>query len=794
MKKEIVLVLLMFVSLASAGEMLINWEIPTTGLEVRESTLGEYFSLPGAVNTGVPGDPALPIFPVSVLLPFGVQADSITIVSGSETVLPGSYDLKPVQHGVPISSPELYSPTPRNTLSYSEPAENPLVTMVSQGQLMGYSILSMTISPMAWNPSTGRAVLTGSITMRIHYHSEDSGCVPRGRGREGLRVLEDIISSQVLNPQDLSLNSMPVTDADDLPWGEYLIITRDSLVSVFEPLAQFKTMKGIPAAIVTMEYIESNYSGVDAAQKLRFFLRDIYSLNPPTYVLLGGDTPLVPHRNCYATAEGYTGDPAADIYFQDMNDPTVGSDQWDANNNGVWGELSGDVMDYNPDYFIGRASVENAPQADVFVNKVLAFELPSVSDGKDTDPWFTSMGFTTGVLWSSPYCPGSAGKEKVDTLYAPADWQPVVKHYESNGSQSYTATMQMLNMGMQLVNHAGHGSEGSVSIGTGSLGSGDFLGLTNISAHGRVSIWNTIACLSGSFDTGTCLAEAWIRSPGGGGFCMMNSRYGWGEPSEPGDQWSELVDQEFFANFFTEDLYNLGVAHAMAWNEFIPLIPTDTHYDWIAKSITLFGDPELPMWSEAPDGPLQISGPDTLSIGLNSVTVSVQDNSGPLENARICFIQGEWDNAEMYEIDYTDASGQVQMDITTTDQFDTAALTVWSRNHVLQTIDIPVSGTGISSPHTHARLPFISEPHPNPAINTVTFYWGNPDGSAELRIFDFAGRVVRTVEIGSSETGTLVWNCTDEEGRRVPAGLYFARFIATGVEPVTRQMIVINNE
>ncbi|NOQ21908.1 MAG: hypothetical protein GQ565_04570 [Candidatus Aegiribacteria sp.] len=794
MRKLTISVLFIFVSAVYAGEMLINWEIPNTDPAVRKCSLGEYFYLPGAVNTGVPGDPALPVFPVSVLLPFAARMDSITVVSSNDTVLPGSYDLKPVQHGVPISSPELYSPTPRNAVSYGEPSNIPLVVPVSQGQLMGYSILNMRISPLAWNPSTGKAVLTGSISMIIHYHCEDAGCIPRGRGTEGLRVLEDIINSQVLNPEDMSLNNMTAVPADALPWGEYLIITRDSLVSVFEPLAQFKTMKGMPAAIVTMEYIESNYSGVDAAQKLRFFLRDIYSQTPPTYVLLGGDTPLVPHRNCYATAEGYTEYPAADIYFQDMNDPTVGTDQWDANNNGVWGELIGDVMDYHPDYFIGRASIQNGPQADIFVNKVLAYELPSLTDAKDTDPWFTSMGFTTEILWSNPYCPGSAGKEKVDTLYTPALWQPVVKHYQSNGTQSYAGTMEMLNAGMQLVNHAGHGSEGSVSIGSGSLGSGDFMGLTNIAAHGRVSIWNTVACFSGSFDTGTCLAESWIRSPGGGGFCMMNTRYGWGEPSEPGDKWSELVDQEFFANFFTEDLYNLGVAHAMAWDEFIPLIPTDTHYDWIAKSITLFGDPELPMWSEAPDGPLQLTAPDTLLQGLNTITVSVVDNSGPVKDARVCFMQGEWDDTVMYEVDYTDASGQVQMDITASDQFDTVALTVWSRNHVLQTIDIPVSGTGISSPHTPARLPFISEPLPNPAVNSVTFNWSTFDSPAELRIFDFAGRTVKVVEMDQAETGTLIWNCTDEEGRRVPAGVYFARFIATGTDPITRQMIVINDE
>jgi hypothetical protein len=257
---------------------------------------------------------------------------------------------------------------------------------------------------------------------------------------------------------------------------------------------------------------------------------------------------------------------------------------------------------------------------------------------------------------------------------------------------------------------------------------------------------------------------------------------------------SELVDQEFFANFFTEGLYNLGVAHSMAWDEFIPLIPTDTHYDWIAKSITLFGDPELPMWSEAPDGQLQITGPDTLSPGLNSVTVTVADNSGSVEDARVCFIQGEWDNSVMYAVDYTDAAGQITMNINATDEYDTAALTVWSRNHVLQTVEIPVSGTGIADHDTPVMLPYFSGPCPNPAFNSVTFNLRATEGPATVSIFDVAGRIIRVVEIDTDETGTLVWNCRDADGKRVPSGLYFARFIASGTDPITREMIVITDE
>lgn len=791
MKYLLLIAALAYVNTLSAGELTLTWESPVQMPEVKDSPYGQYFHITGASNSGKPGHPSLPVFPVCVLLPEDAQVDYIEIIESDEITLPGTYDIKPVQAGVPLSRPELFSPTPKDIESYTTVPDFQMVIPGEQGGLMGCNILNMRVFPVSWDPVSGIAVYRRSITMVIHYHSGELKQSPCGRGITGLAVLENLLERTVLNPEHIQLFDIPLVPARDLPWGEYLIITRDSLVSVFEPLAQFKTMKGIPASIVTMEYIDDCYQGVDAAQKLRFFLRDIYDVAPPTYVLLGGDTPLVPHRNCWATAEGYVGDPAADIYFQDMNDTYVGTDLWDANQNGVWGELDGDIMDYHPDYIIGRASIENGSQANIFVNKVLTYENSSLEKTEEKDTWYTSMGFTTGILWSSPYCPGSAGKEKVDTLYTPAEWQPVVKLYESAGTQSYSLTMEMLNNGMQLVNHAGHGSTGSVSIGSGSLTGGDFMGLTNISVHGRVSIWNTIACNSGGFDTGTCLAEDWIRSPEGGGFCMMNTRYGWGEPSEPGERWSELVDQEFFAKFFTEDMYHLGEAHAMAWDEFIPLIPIDTHYDWIAKSITLFGDPELPMWIEAPDGVIQVEGPDNLVIGLNNVTVTAQDDSGPIDGARVCFIQGEWDEPVMYEVDFTDASGQAYMTLTTTDDFDTAALTVWSRNHVPVTLDIPVSGTGISETSTSTPIPFISSPYPNPSYGSVEFEWGAPEGSGVLTIHDIAGRVIAVLETELEGTGTVRWNCRTSEGYPVPSGIYFARFAAIGTECITRQLIIL---
>ncbi len=139
------------------------------------------------------------------------------------------------------------------------------------------------------------------------------------------------------------------------------------------------------------------------------------------------------------------------------------------------------------------------------------------------------------------------------------------------------------------------------------------------------------------------------------------------------------MDQEFFNKFFQEDMYNLGTAFMMAKDEFIPLIPSDTHYDWIAKSNTLFGDPELPMYTMEP---VEIEVEDIgLYEGLTELTVTVNSGGSPLSGARVCLIQGEWDDPATYAVGTTDGSGTV----TLTWPYEmpalpnTARVTVWAR-------------------------------------------------------------------------------------------------------------------
>ncbi|MCK5785371.1 MAG: T9SS type A sorting domain-containing protein [Candidatus Sabulitectum sp.] len=759
----------------TSGILNLNWSAENSP-EIIRTPLGDRISITGIPSVGKPGAPLFPQVPLTAALPQGAVADSVRIVSTSSIPLSFNYHPMPAQMGVPISRPEDFRLTAADPRAFSTPV-NASVHLTGQGNLMGYPVADLVLNPITWNPETKELIWTESMELQIYYHINSTSQAIPSRGITGSAIASSIVSTAVLNPADIPV--APASSTTDLPWGEYLIIADDGLAAAFEPLAEWKTQKGIPAKIVEMSFITNQYSGVDDAQKLRFFLYEIFQDSPPTYVLLAGDTPGVPHRNCYATAEGYTGDPSADLYYQDMNDTAAGVDAWNLDGDDIWGELNGnDNMDYHPDYILGRASVETVTEANAFVNKVIAWE-----NSPDTDDWYNAMGFTTEVLWSSPYCPGSAGKEKVDNLYTPSSWT-ITKLYQSSGSQSYTATMAMLNTGMQLVNHAGHGSQSSVSIGSGSLGTSEFMGLTNVSQRGRPTIWNTIACLSGSFDTGTCLAEAWIRSPGGGGFCIMNTRYGWGEPAEPGDQWSELVDQEFFANFFVDDMYLLGVAYMMAKDDFISLIPSDTHYDWIAKSNTLFGDPELPMYSAVPEE-MEI-GDFFLCEGDENLTVNVTSGGSPLQNARVCLMQGDWEAPVTYAVGVTDATGYVTLSFdylpATPNQ---VRLTVWARDHVLLTgmHDVGNMGVGDESQQTLPTLSLISS---NPVQGTASIGWSIPESAnGNISIIDLTGRTVITQELQGLE-GLFIWQTQDS-----PAGLYFVRMTTSTGDILSTSMVVV---
>jgi subtilisin family serine protease len=89
---------------------------------------------------------------------------------------------------------------------------------------------------------------------------------------------------------------------------------------------------------------------------------------------------------------------------------------------------------------------------------------------------------------------------------------------------------------------------------------------------------------------------------------------------------------------------------------------------------------------------------------------------------------------------------------------------------------------GLAAVEPAARLaPGLAPPSPNPTTGSTRLAFTIAEsGPAELALFDTAGRRVRTLDTGFQSAGThqSYWDGTDAEGRRVAAGIYFARLTA----------------
>jgi hypothetical protein len=87
----------------------------------------------------------------------------------------------------------------------------------------------------------------------------------------------------------------------------------------------------------------------------------------------------------------------------------------------------------------------------------------------------------------------------------------------------------------------------------------------------------------------------------------------------------------------------------------------------------------------------------------------------------------------------------------------------------------------------------LNQNHPNP-FNPVTriSFELRTGGETKLRIFDAAGRRVRTLMTGNLDPGTYVavWDGTDDGGRTVGSGVYFYELSQAG-RKTARRMVVM---
>jgi len=650
----------LIISLITVSNVMVkDINLGVHGLSIEQGIEYQRIRLYGCDLTNEIGAPELPVKTIKFALPSDARITDITLLHHALEELPGRYMPSCVQPPVILSQKQVPEPVEPRPDIYSSQTPYPpkLIELKGVYPYDNYAICELLFYPVQYIPAEGRLHFYHSVTLQVSYEANVQSTAS-----------SELLGMMVDNPEDVL-----VSDKRSRAYFEYLIITDSSMDTVFERLADWKTKKGIKAELRTVDWIISHYSGEDDAAKIRNYIKTLPD-SSVRFVLLAGDTDVIPFRLAYAMTCEYGGHPRedslpCDLYYADLEG------DWDFNDNGVYGEV-GDSINLYPDIFVGRAPVNTIAEAQKFVEKVLIYE-----KNPDLDYCDNAL-FTADILWWNPYTDQAIHKNMIEDESFPLNFE-ITKLYYSQGNLSPSQVKNALRQGQGMINHDGHGWIDVMSAGSGYLRNIDFDTLTNAPLYG---IWISCGCWTTAFDY-DAIGEHYVNSPNGGGVAFIgNSSYGWGSPGNPGFGYSDRFDSRFFYSLLQEQHFNLGTALALAKAHFIPYSREENVYRWHQYQLNLLGDPEIQVWSDIPET-LDVTYPQSIPQGNSRIFFTVTDkhNGTPIQGALVCLMKGD----ESYASGYTDASGSVFLDASPSTSGD-CDLTVTAHDYLPVELTIPV--------------------------------------------------------------------------------------------------------
>jgi len=645
--------------------------------------------------------PALPYRVVNILLPQGEEVVSFRLEGGSTVELEASIELAPFEGNLFDDGIRrgVYIPADRAVGGDGVfPAWSVRHTGTSAWK--GFRIATFEIYPLRYDVSTGRLTLIDGMTLVVDTAPGDtSGDAKRERHIDGFRErsLRDV-GGVVANPQlanTYTFDDIAVEESERafLPAGapglegsavQYLIITNEEMEPEFQRLADWKTEKGIPTVVRTVEWIEQNTrAGADLAETIRNFIKDAYEKWGLEYVLLGGDTDVIPERTAYVSY--YLGEYIpTDMYYGCLDG------NWNADGDDVWGEGYDfdmndpvDDTDLYAEVYVGRFPATGLSSAHLLVDKSMAYEAPS------DIPYKSDFLLLGEVIQPDPYIPGGAiyrdGGEylqSIHELYLVPDADiTTIRLYENLTDYpdalplTRASTLSWMGAGVNHVIHAGHGGNYNMSVGDGSILNSDAGGVTNGSETFSMYLLN---CGNVAFDS-DCIAEHFMLNSGGGAVAVTGS-------SRSAFPWSSRVYMdEYYRLMFDESMVQLGKLHFKAREPYTSVAFGETSDRWTHFILNYLGDPELNIYRGVP-GTFEVTAPPTVPFGHNEIVIQVESDGSPVDSAYVCLYKEDDD----YQHGYTDASGQITFDDFLVRDQGTVSVTVTGVDHCRYSTTISV--------------------------------------------------------------------------------------------------------
>lgn len=558
------------------------------------------------------GLPSLPLLCKSIIIDKDEEYVG-TRTSISKHTLPGHYYLTECGKEVPVGE-ESPSLPKQASISYGVIFPDTICKMSGITTFGNCKMIHYIISPFEYNSRLCELSFIDMVDIEILTSKSSSSTGSSNDQGAPYSINPDIIKNLVINKADLDAVVVP----PKIYQVDYLLITDDYLKHSFDTLLQWKKEKGLKVATETIDHITSKYEGNDLPLKIKNCIKDYYTKHGLKYVLLGGDTEVVPTRYCYIKE-------CEEGIFADKNIPTDkyyacfgGVFDWNKNGDQTYGDW-GDGIDLSEYVYITRIPVQTESEAKIVSEKIV--------DSEKNPKWNGNI-LLSGVMMNA--YDRSSGKSDSEIL-GERMYNELVKDYlpgnktkfydtgtdfpqDSNYDLTAANLLKEINKGYSFIDMITHGTISTWKMEkTPNFTSNSHA--ANVNSDINTTLITTVACNTNRFDSNEissdtpCLSETLIRNANSGVVAYLgSSRFGWQSLSYPPTFGTSLqYEQAFYQTLFSDKCLdkNFGRVVSLAKMSRMPYVTYSSADDafvekWVHFALNPIGDPEMPIFTNNP--------------------------------------------------------------------------------------------------------------------------------------------------------------------------------------------------
>lgn len=564
--------------------LIYTFESPKISQIQIKDEIYDQLNIQDAPCSGNAGEPSLPTKGSYLLLPYDTKIKEIK-VNGERTLLGSDFKILPQGKPIPISKIDSLSVPIPDEMIYNSEDEFPgkLFTEVGIHCFRGYSILVLMLHPVQYIPATGEIYYYSEMDVTVFLENEDNkNQLFRGFDGDKQDVINRLDNPEIVDTYPSSPRSL--SEEYDL-----LIVTTDDLKSDFEPLKNVHDNDGISTVIKTLTDI-----GGSSSEDLRGYIRDAYNDWGIEYVLLGGDSNVVPEKILWVFGLDENTTPyetylASDLYYGCLDGPYNydGDDKWGEPTDGE----NGSDVDLIADVYVGRACVGNSEEVNNFVEKTISYLLVGEDEYLNEVVMVGEYMGDYGIAsWGGNYCDqliNGSSDDGYTTVGISTDDYNITTLYDRDWpghDWPKSEIMSHINNGVYIINHLGHSSY-DYNL---KMSNPDVSSLTN----DKYCFVYSQGCMAGGFDNGDCIAEYFTVKNTNGAFAgIWNAHYGWfWSYSTDGD--SQRFHRQFWDAVFGEDISVISKANSDSKEDNLYIIDRSC-IRWVYYETNLFGDPTL---------------------------------------------------------------------------------------------------------------------------------------------------------------------------------------------------------